>query len=142
MGMHGCYLLFRSLATTETVCSWGPGARRLGSRIQNIQHYSLLPSSRMCSCDDIIPLIFSEPVPFIKVGSSRLYFEKAPSSYEKAIQTCLKHGSRLLEIHDQEEWSNVRAPLFSCHFFLCFTVCTIHTTHYCLPRYDVRALES
>ena len=50
----------------------------------------------------------------MEVGSSMLYFEKAASSYEEAIQTCLKRASRLLEIHDQEEWSNVRAPFLSC----------------------------
>ena len=48
-----------------------------------------------------------------------LYFEKAASSYEEAIQTCLKHGSRLLEIHDKEEWFNVRAPFLSCLTYSC-----------------------
>lgn len=38
-----------------------------------------------------------------------LYFEKAASSYDDAIYTCLKHGAQLLEIHNEEEWSKVRS---------------------------------
>ena len=62
-----------------------------------------------------------------------LYFEKAASSYVDAIHTCLKRGARLLEIHDQEEWSKVRSHLLFCLIRYCVRLHVEYTHLSLLP---------
>ena len=75
---------------------------------------------------------------FTKVGSSMLYFEKTPSSYHEAIQTCANYGAELVELHNKEEWSEVKNHKIIFNFTVInillrahFSNDKLHETHIC-----------
>ena len=47
--------------------------------------------------------------PFEKVGSTMLYFNRTPSSYDEAINSCEKYGAHLVEVFTEKEWQQVKS---------------------------------
>ena len=54
----------------------------------------------------VAPLISDQP-PFIQVGSTWLYHNETPATYDEAIKSCESHGAKLVEFWDEQEYSEV-----------------------------------
>ena len=49
---------------------------------------------------------------FTKVGSRMLHYNPMELNYDEALQYCAGLGARLVEIHTEQEWVEVKQP---CH---------------------------
>ena len=42
------------------------------------------------------------------VGPTMLYFNRTPSTYDEAIDSCAKYGAHLVEVFTDKEWKQVK----------------------------------
>ena len=68
---------------------------------------SLSPSSNFGTSKCILQIV-SEYDPFSVVGSSSLYYSRAAATYDEAIAECRKYNATLVEIQNDQEWSEVK----------------------------------
>ena len=47
---------------------------------------------------------------FTEVGSRMLHYNPIDLNYDKALQYCTGLGARLVEIHNEQEWLEVKQP--------------------------------
>ena len=45
-----------------------------------------------------------------------LYYDRTPSSYDEAIESCAKYGAHLVEVFTKEEWKQVMPPK---NYYIC-----------------------
>ena len=57
----------------------------------------------------IFSIFLSDLGPFTWVGSTMLYHNQTPSTYDEAIYSCAKYGAHLVEVFTEKEWRQVKS---------------------------------